>query len=89
MKILFAVFSFFIFFFAIFILFYFYLQQKTYLFYFILFLITYLFYFMIILFAIKVSIKKSSLWKFFLLLMIKNKKEAQCALICFKPFGIV
>ena len=36
-------------------------NKKTYLFYFILFLITYLFYFMIILFAIKVSIKKSSL----------------------------
>ena len=52
---------FFVFSFALFILFCFYLQQKTYLFYFILFLITYLFYFMIILFAIKVSIKKSSL----------------------------
>ena len=74
MKILFAVFSFFVFFFALFILFCFYLQQKTYLFYFILFLITYLFYFMIILFAIKVSNKKSSLWKFFFLLMILNRK---------------
>ena len=50
--------SFFVFFFALFILFCFYLQQNTYLFYVILFLITYLFYFMIILFAIKVSIKK-------------------------------
>ena len=53
--------SFFVFFFALFILFCFYLQQNTYLFYFILFLMTYLFYFMIILFAIKVSMKKTSL----------------------------